>query len=344
MSPSKDREGITRAYQARSAFFYRRLVEMRLLDLAQKIDRLDQEMAEALDWRDLWCLGISSAAWDRVIREGLPRLRYFCHPEVLMADPTLIAYYRMIAALSQKAVSYIAFNTTRLEEGSRRELSLAKAEQLARLFNSTMDHLFSARFPSLQELQGLLFLTAGTQIDGSWRNQIGQGAERTVRRLLVGHFSETGHLRCTVRRRDNREIPVDNVAALLADIGQYSACVLSNGAQIVFGSEPDITLVNPAGEVAGAIEVKGGTDPAGALERLGAAGKSFENTLEENPSARTIYLAGVITPEAENRLQRDRRFRSYHDLKEVLTNEVERRGFLDEVGRLLWILPTSATE
>ena len=241
-------------------------------------------------------------------------------------------------------MSYIAFNITRLEDGSSSVLPLAKAERLAHLFNSTMGQLFSVRFPPLGELQAVLFLTAGTQVDGSWRNQIGQGAERTVRRLLVRHFSEAGYLHCAVRRRDNREIPVDNVAALLADIGQYSACVLSNGAQIIFGSEPDITLVNPAGEVAGAIEVKGGTDPAGALERLGAAGKSFENTLEENPSARTIYLAGAITPEAENRLQRDRRFRSYHDLKEVLTNEVERRRFLDEVNRLLWILPTSATE
>lgn len=241
-------------------------------------------------------------------------------------------------------MSYIAFNTTRLEEGSSRDLPLAKAEQLACLFNSTMDHLFSVRFPSLEELQALLFLTAGTQMDGSWRNEIGQGAEKAVRRLLVGHFSEAGYLHGAVRRQDGQEIPVENVAALLADIGQYSACVLSNGAQIIFGSEPDITLMNPAGEVAGAIEVKGGTDPAGALERLGAAGKSFENTLEQNPSARTIYLVGVITAEAENRLQRDRRFRSYHDLKEVLTNEVERRSFLDEVGRLLWILPTSATE
>jgi len=90
MPSSKDGEEIAGAYRARSAFFYRRLVETHLLDCAQKVDRLDQEMAEALDWTDLQRLGISPAVWDGVLREELPRLQYFCHPEVLMADPTLI--------------------------------------------------------------------------------------------------------------------------------------------------------------------------------------------------------------------------------------------------------------
>jgi hypothetical protein len=307
------------------------------------VDQLDHEMAASLDWTNLERLAILRPVWDRAAKEGVPRLRYFCHPDALRVEPTLIAYYRMIAALSQKAISYIAFNITKFEDGTSTDLSPSRALELARLFNHTLGNLFSVQFPSPEDLKALLLLTAGTQIDGSWRNKIGQGAEKAVRRLLVEHFFRTGHVHHMVRR-DGQAVRVDNVAAILADIGRYNACALTNGAQIVFGSEPDITLINPAGEVAGAIEVKGGTDPAGALERLGAAGKSFENTLEQNPSARTIYLAGVITPEVEGRMERDKRFRAYHDLKMVLTREEEKRRYLEEVSKLLWILPTSATE
>ena len=40
------------------------------------------------------------------------------------------------------------------------------------------------------------------------------------------------------------------------------------------------------------IEIKGGKDPAGALERLGAIQKSFEET---PPGCENMLIAGVIT-------------------------------------------------
>ncbi len=60
-----------------------------------------------------------------------------------------------------------------------------------------------------------------------------------------------------------------------------------------FGAEPDIDFTRDNRLVA-TIEVKGGCDPAGALERLGAMTKSFAET----PSGCVNFLvAGVITPE-----------------------------------------------
>ncbi len=48
------------------------------------------------------------------------------------------------------------------------------------------------------------------------------------------------------------------------------------------------------------IEIKGGKDPAGALERLGAMQKSFEET---PPGCVNMLIAGVITSEMKSRLE-----------------------------------------
>ncbi len=47
------------------------------------------------------------------------------------------------------------------------------------------------------------------------------------------------------------------------------------------------------------IEVKSGTDPAGALERLGAIQKSFAETPARS---RNFAVLGVVTPEMRRRL------------------------------------------
>ena len=45
---------------------------------------------------------------------------------------------------------------------------------------------------------------------------------------------------------------------------------------VLVSSEPDIPLINTDGSTIAVIEIKGGTDPAGALEQYGATKKSFE--------------------------------------------------------------------
>ena len=42
------------------------------------------------------------------------------------------------------------------------------------------------------------------------------------------------------------------------------------------------------------IEVKGGTDSAGALERYGAAKKSFEHAIEVSPRCKNFYIDYAI--------------------------------------------------
>ena len=62
--------------------------------------------------------------------------------------------------------------------------------------------------------------------------------------------------------------------------------------------EPDIAFRRNDRLIA-TIEIKGGTDPAGALERLGAMSKSFAET---PPGCVNFLVAGVITPEMQTRL------------------------------------------
>jgi len=65
-----------------------------------------------------------------------------------------------------------------------------------------------------------------------------------------------------------------------------------------YGSEPDIEFVR-SGRLIATIEIKGGRDPAGALERLGAMQKSFDET---PPGCVNFLVAGVVTPEMQTRL------------------------------------------
>jgi hypothetical protein len=104
---------------------------------------------------------------------------------------------------------------------------------------------------------------------------------------------------------------------------------------MVFGAEPDIALLAPSGQTVAVIEVKGGKDPAGALERYGAAKKSFEKTLEDNPDAITIYLASCITDEVERRLAEDATVQQVFNLTILLGDEAQRNGFLAYTGKLL---------
>ena len=79
---------------------------------------------------------------------------------------------------------------------------------------------------------------------------------------------------------------------------------MTGGYSMRYGSEPDIEFSRTVGDestIVGTIEIKGGKDPAGALERLGAIQKSFEAT---PPGCVNMLIAGIITSEMRDRLNR----------------------------------------
>lgn len=118
----------------------------------------------------------------------------------------------------------------------------------------------------------------GITLDGMFRNEIGDLAEALVKNRIVDWLKK------------NRLIPSDTTES-----GFYK---LTNNTLMRYGSEPDVDFVREDRLIA-TIEIKGGRDPAGALERLGAMTKSFDET---PPGCVNFLIAGVVTPEMKKRL------------------------------------------
>ncbi|MCY4492195.1 MAG: XcyI family restriction endonuclease [Thaumarchaeota archaeon] len=99
--------------------------------------------------------------------------------------------------------------------------------------------------------------------------------------------------------------------------------------RMVFSSEPDILFEKKTGDtwhIVATIEIKSGTDPAGALERLGALQKSFANTPARS---KNFAVLGVITPKMVKRLN-EMHVEKYFSLWEVMAED-KWNGFVKEI-------------
>lgn len=269
-------------YRLRSTFFYRKLKEYKTLSFPQRINALLQvEHLYNWEWAD-WNIGEDAFAYINQC-ESLQLIEVFCHPRLIREHSTLIAYYRNIAALSQKAVKYlVGIDVKKLEndEAHRFSLTEKQALKLACLFNEHISLIIDSSIESItkEELHGLLLTSTGAQIDGSWRNAIGEEAEKVVQRLLIKEAKEHNILAALIPRAGTivELYNPERIEEQLGNIERYRGVMLTNHTSILFSSEPDISLLNNQGTTLGVIEVKGGADPAGALERYGAAKKSLK--------------------------------------------------------------------
>src|SRR6266700_1345527 len=270
-------------YHLRSAFFYRKLKEYHTLAFPLMIAEL-LPIEHLYDWSNRNNWGIGEDAFSYI--QGHPDLRLIqvlCHPKLLGEYPTLVSYYRNIASLSQKSVGYLeSIGIKKFENGRENRHLLTEVQDfsLARLFNIHISLIVDSSIQSFtkEELHGLMLASTGAQIDGSWRNKIGEEAEKVVQRLLVKETVERDLLSALIPRNGTgiEAYTTEKIEDLLGNIGHYRGILLNNQTSILFSSEPDISLVGKQGITLGVIEVKGGNDPAGALERYGAAKKSFE--------------------------------------------------------------------
>ena len=106
----------------------------------------------------------------------------------------------------------------------------------------------------------------------------------------------------------------------IANYNQICAVHVTNGSTLHFKSEPDIEILNKSGDPLGAVEIKAGLDPAGALERLGAMFKSFDSILKKEPNAFTILVESCITDEMRNRIETSSSVRKIFLLTDVMNN------------------------
>ncbi len=239
---------------------------------------------EELDFRRLDDLMISEQAWSYTVRSGIEPKLVFAHPRLLREHPRTSQYYRGIALLPQKRVASIAVPVSSWEDDSRRRpVKYEHSLEVARLYNGVISSIIEGTTNwTLENGYRNIIANMGIGLDGTFRNIIGQDAENLVKTRIRNWLDSQGLV--IERSRDATEFK------------------LPKGYLMRFGSEPDILFRQEIGDRtrhAATIEIKGGKDPAGALERLGAMQKSFEATPRDCVN---FLVAGVVTQEMQNRL------------------------------------------
>ncbi len=250
----------------KSEFFHRKLHEWGLLETAYELEGIK---GEDLNWK--MDLNITTTAWDKVIHRGIKPIRVFAHPQVLIENPKRVSYYRMLSMVSQKSMSNVGLSVNSCEmNGSR--LDRSAALNLSLLLNKIICMLIeNDNVIDEREFDLWRAMTAGSQAQGSWQNSKGAAAEDIIKGIIERKLKETAQI-----QREGLE-------------GRSKISHLKDGRIIKMGSEPDVAFYR-SDKIEIALEIKGGIDTAGALERFGAALKSLRRAKQENPDAITILL------------------------------------------------------
>lgn len=308
-------------YGLKAGFFANQFLRRGYFDLFKQASATIEVIGASLDWKHSAELNVDS---ELVARLAIPEARlahYYCHPSVLISNPIVLNYYRCISTFSQKGLKTVSrvSNVERIEGG--KPCSQDQAKALAQAINRNLNLIYGSIGTSDQHREGLMYATAGTTVDGGWRNAIGAEGERVVKTMLLKFLLRRKELKAVVRRSGEVvEVTEIDDEWLEANTAELQTAVCTNSSQLRFGSEPDLKCVGADGGTTAGIEVKAGLDPAGALERLGAMLKSFEYVLAEETSAETILIASCITDEVQKRLNATKNVSRVFILTEVLNN------------------------
>lgn len=253
---------------AKSAFFHRKLHEWKLLEIATSINNVQ---GEHLHWENL---NISELAWKRIIHRGIKPVIVFAHPVVLQTIAGSTGYYRMLTMVSQKSMKRVGISLDSYESGKS-----MPDESTSLRISRHLNRIISVLIEADEEIDSREFdlwrgMAAGTQAQGSWQNNKGNSAEVAIRELILRRLQE------------QEKITGEEANQRTVDLGNHR--------MLVFADEPDIAIYqHELPQVA--VEVKGGIDPAGVLERIGAALKSLRRTRDENPTSITVLIVQEVS-------------------------------------------------
>lgn len=307
---------------AKSQFFHEKLHAWGLLEVAVEIEKIK---GEKLRW-DLEPLGISPMAWAKAIHRGIKPVVVFAHPDILQRIARATGYYRMLAMVSQKSMIRVGLATARYELSDARPsepTAIAIAKHLNRIISTLveLDERIDAR-----EFDLWRGMAAGSQAQGSWQNAKGSRIEIVIRGIIQLRLRE-------------QELVVEEEKIVSDDEARGSIMRLKDGRAVVFADEPDVAIYRGEGSkkvMEAAVEIKGGIDAAGVLERVGAALKSLRRAKKENSKSVTVLiLQGVsMTETARRDLQISRNVVNYWlTIESVLEDENQR----EELFQLLRI-------
>jgi hypothetical protein len=237
------------------------------------VDVIDQELKAI----------VSSSALTSLAKLGVRGERVFPTPSILKAKPALIAYYRMLLGLSQKAFSQ-TFGYGRFaraeKTGSFTEATEAELLALCRVFADALAALVTGlgTFTD-RDLHELTLLTLGSTFQGSRNVVIGQVATKgvfdVIREILEPYIVYESETKLSVKNAAGRPVTV------------------------LFGADPDVridTEVHGSPEPILAMEIKGGSDRSNVHNRAGEAEKSHLKARADGYQHRwtIISLTGVI--------------------------------------------------
>ena len=279
----------------------------------------------ALVWEPLNELMIDADVWRYAVRlKKYDPKCIFCHPDVLMYDPSTSLYYRGLCALPIKQAKIYFGAVEKLESGKPGpRLSPEKALRMACTYNAFICSIVKGSEKwTLENGHRTIIATMGITLDGSMRNRIGDVAENRIRTVVLECLADHELLvEPSLTKEDLCE-------------EQPRECRLKHGIVMRFSSEPDISFLketSKGSQLIAVVEIKGGTDPAGALERYGAAKKSFEEAKSRNSHCVNFLLSAVFTPELKRRIQADRLVDKDYDIIELLQDPRTRAHFLQEL-------------
>lgn len=280
-----------------------------------------QAFPDPLDWSQRDQLMIAEEAWEYVVetRDYAPQLT-FCHPDLLTAHPQTSLYYRGLCGMSIKTAKGYVGAIENLELGNpRSRLSPAKARKMAQTYNTFISSIIiNSTGWTLENGRRTLIATLGITLDGTMRNKIGSLAEERIRTMLLNWLIERD---LVISPKLTSQEPFDELP---------SHFTLTNEIEMTFQSEPDVAFRRD-GDLLAVIEIKGGIDPAGALERYGAATKSFQHAVNARSRCRNYYLAAVVTPELDTRIRNDRLVDHTFNIIDLLEKPSVREEFLTEL-------------
>jgi hypothetical protein len=278
-----------------------------------------------VEWLPLSNIMIDDDVWEYVTNEKKydPQL-VFCHPEVLIALPTSSLYYRGITGLSMKAAKTYFGSIENLENGRQKsKLDEKKALKMARVYNTFICTVIKGSSDwTLENGKRTIIATLGITLDGIMRNKVGTIAEDRVRTLIFEWLKEKNLI----------------VNPPKEDLDSYIdlpvICELKDSIFMRFSSEPDISFfrkINDLKTLLAVVEIKGGIDPAGALERYGAATKSFQHALKESQRCKNFFLSAVFTSELKSRIKGDRLVEKYYDIIDIFERPDVEEEFFKEL-------------
>jgi hypothetical protein len=235
----------------------------------------------------------------------------FVIPAVLRHAPGLLAYYRLLLGVSQKAFYTTTSGLIVFKSMEERQVVREEADFLLDALCTEMNEAIETLVLALpqatlkDDIRQLPLLTLGAQADGAWRGQIGRDATQGVFEAM----------KAIVRGKGRTMVETEISITIENSAGRQVTLALAPDPDVVIREEVDGEDVYKV-----AIEIKGGRDYANLHNRVGEAEKSHAKARASG--AQDCWTVISLDKADMDRLrQESATTREWFDLAEVLKHD-----------------------